>query len=616
MTQPSGGSPWSPVPRPRRVWRRRLVHFWWEYQWPIVIALWVGAMVLGYLGFWRYYQIHPGEKPHAIGDLVYYTMQLVPMISGALPHPVPLALEIARHLLPIVEGYAGVVALVVVLSRQLERLRLAGLRDHVIICGLGRKGLLLARRFKTLGLATVIIERAAENPFVGQCRDEGLMVLISDATQDDALVKAGARSARYVIAVCGDDGVNAAVAAAARRLGARRRARPLTCVLHVVDPRVCELLREGELSPESAGGVRLDLFNVYELGAREMLSEHPPTPHGDVAATHPLVVGLGRLGRSVIIQAARDWQPHFRKTGERLRITALGRDAERRVAALQARYPRLADFCEITPCSLDLVAADFQCAPVIFDAQGRCDVTAAYVCVEDETLALATALTLAHDLRGCRVPVVVRVSEHVGLVTLARAAQSRTGTGEGPEAPLYAFALLERTCTPEIVLGGTHETLARAIHEEYIHEEYVRRRSGLGESRETNPALVPWGELPARLQEANRSQADHIGIKLAAAGYELNPLTDWDADLFSFTSQEVERLAELEHERWVDDYAKAGWTYAAGEKNIKARTHPSLVLWSELSEEEKEKDRDVVRLLPVFLARSGFQIRRCAAARG
>jgi len=40
------------------------------------------------------------------------------------------------------------------------------------------------------------------------------------------------------------------------------------------------------------------------------------------------------------------------------------------------------------------------------------------------------------------------------------------------------------------------------------------------------------------------------------------------------------------------------------------KTHPSLVPWSELSEEEKDKDRNPVRGLPEFLSKTRFQIYR------
>jgi hypothetical protein len=614
MRTPASSSPASGVP-PSRVFSRRLAHFWWTYQWPILIVLWFAMMVLGYIGFWLYYRTYPFERPHTAGDLIYYTMQLVPMISGALPHPVPIALEISRHLLPVIEGYAGVVAIVIAVSGGAAVLRIVGMRDHVVICGLGRKGALLARRFRELGHSVVLVERDSENPQVAQCRDEGLIVLIGDATQPETLRHARLQVAAQVIGVCGDDAVNAGLVASVQKVVAGRRRAPILCAVHVVDPRLCELLREQELSPAFAGSLRLELFNVYGLGAREMLAEHPPASAPHAAAPHPLVVGLGQLGRSLVVQLALDWQPRFRETGARLRVSVVGRDAERRSEALRQRYPRLGQICELVPYTLDVRAADFQCAACIRDADGRSDVTAAYVCLEDETLSLATSLTLAHDLRGSGVPIVVRVDERAGLVALARAKYRRDDEGGAPatamhafpllERTLYAFPLLERTCTPEIVLGGAHETLARAIHDEYVLHEVER-----GATAEDNPVLVPFDALPQRLQEANHSQADHIGVKLTAAGYGLEPLTDWDADQFTFSAAEVEQLSELEHQRWVADYEAAGWHHASSPKDADAKTHPDLVLWDDLPDEAREKDREAVRAIPRFLAKAGLQVRR------
>jgi hypothetical protein len=603
MQPTASSSSLSPGAPARRVFSRRLAHFWWTYQWPVLIALWLAMMLLGYVGFWLYYRSYPLELPHTAGDLIYYTMQLVPMISGALPHPVPLELEIARHALPVIEGYAGIVAVVIALSGGAAVLRVIGMRDHVVICGLGRKGALLARRFRELGSNVVVVELEAEGTRVAQCRDEGIIVIIGDATQPDVLRRARVGAAAQVIGVCGDDGANAAIVATVYGLVAGGRRKPIFCAVHVVDPRLCELLREQELSPAFSGTVRLELFNVYALGARELLAEHPPARAAEAVAAHPLVVGLGQFGRSLIIQLALDWQPRYRSTGKRLRVSVLGRDAERRVEALQRRYPRLAQLCELTPYVVDVRSAEFQCAAFIRDAQGRSDVTAAYVCLEDEMLSLATGLTLAHDLHGTGTPIVVRVPERAGLVTLARAQYGREEDGDSGTRPLYAFPRLERTCTPAIVLGGAHETLARAIHKQYVQHEIER-----GATVETNPSLVPWDALPDRLREANRAQADHIAVKLATVGYDIEPLTDWDADQFSLTADKVEQLAELEHERWVADYLGAGWRYASGEKDAKAKTHPSLAPWGDLAETEREKDRDVVRLLPVFLAHAGFQI--------
>jgi hypothetical protein len=157
----------------------------------------------------------------------------------------------------------------------------------------------------------------------------------------------------------------------------------------------------------------------------------------------------------------------------------------------------------------------------------------------------------------------------------------------------------------EVVLGGTHELVARAIH-----DDYVRARTGLGETPADNPSLAAWEALPEALRDSNRRQADHIHAKLEALGCGLAPLTDWDAETFAFTPDEIERLSQMEHARWMDDARLAGWRHATGAKDPVHKTHPSLVPWESLPESEKDKDRQAVRSLPHLMALAGLQIYR------
>ena len=126
-----------PIPPPRRVRSRRLARLWWQNQRGIIVGLAVVLIVLGYLGFRAYYAQHPAAGSHRPTDLLYYSLQLVPMNSGAMDYPVPWQLEAARLLLPVLAAYAIVVAVVAVFASQLQRLRILALRQHVVICGLG-----------------------------------------------------------------------------------------------------------------------------------------------------------------------------------------------------------------------------------------------------------------------------------------------------------------------------------------------------------------------------------------------------------------------------------------------------------------------------------------------
>ena len=157
-------------------------------------------------------------------------------------------------------------------------------------------------------------------------------------------------------------------------------------------------------------------------------------------------------------------------------------------------------------------------------------------------------------------------------------------------------------------MGGTREAIAMAIH-----EEYVRSQLNSGFTVKTNPSMAPWDKLPETLRESNRHNADHVLVKLAAAGSDIELLTDVSALDFSFGVPEVENMAIQEHGRWMEERLLQGWTYAQ-EKSIEKKTSPYIVPWERLSEEIREYDRNVIRGLPIFLARAGFQIYRTKPA--
>mgnify|MGYP001484252851 CR=1 FL=1 len=120
--------------------------------------------------------------------------------------------------------------------------------------------------------------------------------------------------------------------------------------------------------------------------------------------------------------------------------------------------------------------------------------------------------------------------------------------------------------------------------------------------------MVPWEGLPETLKESNRSQADHIGTKLGAVGCGIEIATDWQEPLFAFSDAEIERMARMEHDRWVRERGRGGW--GSGSKDIGERRTPNLVPWEELTEDLRDRDRAFIRGLPSFLAGAGFKICR------
>ena len=121
-----------------------LRQFWSEYRWILLGLAWLVGLALGYLGF-SIYTIENGEVWTA-GDIIYRTLQLVTMNSGAVDGEVNWMLEAARFLLPMLTAYTVLQALMQLFLEQTQKLYLRRLQDHVVICGLGKKGMRLLSR--------------------------------------------------------------------------------------------------------------------------------------------------------------------------------------------------------------------------------------------------------------------------------------------------------------------------------------------------------------------------------------------------------------------------------------------------------------------------------------
>jgi hypothetical protein len=120
--------------------------------------------------------------------------------------------------------------------------------------------------------------------------------------------------------------------------------------------------------------------------------------------------------------------------------------------------------------------------------------------------------------------------------------------------------------------------------------------------------MADWNFLQEDLKESNRQQADHIPMKLKAIGCDFVPVVDREPKLVKFSKQEIEIMAEIEHDRFVAERFSQGWS--AGRRNAKKKTSPYLVGWEKIPEKIKEYDREAVRAIPKLLAKTGFEIYR------
>ncbi len=159
--------------------------------------------------------------------------------------------------------------------------------------------------------------------------------------------------------------------------------------------------------------------------------------------------------------------------------------------------------------------------------------------------------------------------------------------------------------------GALLERMAQAAHQVYcdgLKSRGTDPAAGTDKAVEANPALVAYADLPDELKEQNRANVRDLLNKLAQCGYIVIPCRS-DEPPFDFPAADLERLAEIEHARWMKQKQETGWHL--GERTDPAKmTSSSLVLWNQLPDGERDKDRDLVRGIPRILARAGYTIAR------
>lgn len=306
------------------------------------------------------------------------------------------------------------------------------------------------------------------------------------------------------------------------------------------------------------------------------------------------------MGEALISRLIRDWRIDYPRATGQLQVTIADLEAKQKEDAFRLRHPQLAAGASIQFVSTDVRSSSFASGESLVSRNDSSPIAAAYVCLDDDSIAALAALTMRRWLDD-GVPIIVRMSEEAGLATLLQT----TGNG-GVITGVRAVGLLEIACSLESVLGGTREILAQAIHQGYIQDQTV-----LGMTASENPSMRPWHDLPADLKESNRAQADDIPNKLKAADCEMHLMASGQIEVMQFTDAEIEKLAEIEHQRFVDEREAAGWSYGE-KKDLEKRTSPYLIPWTDerLPENIKDYDRNTVRRLPAILAKADYEIRR------
>ncbi len=154
---------------------------------------------------------------------------------------------------------------------------------------------------------------------------------------------------------------------------------------------------------------------------------------------------------------------------------------------------------------------------------------------------------------------------------------------------LRLFAWEQAALDLKIVMDDLLLTRAKAINLRYSH-----LYNGLEETAENREAQ--WAKLDAFTRESNISAADYHMVRL-----DMLASMGLPASAEQLPTEALELLAELEHIRWCRYHSLNNWTFGRPEngkrKDPVRRIHTDLLPYGDLTEAEREKDRENIRIL-------------------
>lgn len=535
-----------------------------------------------------------GDEAHYWRELVVGALRMVWLPWEAPPADAATPAGFARGIVPFILLWLAGEAVVHQLRNPLRLLRIARRGDHAVLLGLSPLARHVLSHWQMARRSTLVVSAQAGDE--GSAIAGGAAFVGSDWHVEDMPRRAALGRAASVACVAGTDVENIDAAVSVTRAAERLRPAgiaPLVVFAKVEDPFLRARIDERIDRFASLDRVQVRLFSAAQIAVRRLLREHPLDRFGAAgAAPRPWILGFGTVGEELAVEAIR-LSPA--RGGAPCAISVIDRDATVRRAPFLRRWPGAEEVARLS--FLDGGAEDGAALVERLLAAQPEGPSAIYFCHAEEATNLAGALALVEAMRARGL--------HVPPLYLRGSGAALRAMGEGLAGHPWVHTFGDdASVAGEFLLGERLDAAARAIHESYLAEATQR-----GEEMGARRSLRPWLLLPEDLKDDNRSLADHHFVKVRAAGCALRPLRDGEAPDPQWTAEEVEALAEFEHERWMTQRLLAGWRHDP-KRDDAAKRHPDLVPYGQLGERQRELDRAVIRGIPPRLAGVGYAVVR------
>ena len=571
---------------------------WVALVWAILAVFALLVLMLGVVGFKKNLAEVDKGKDYPISSLLFMTIQLFFMKSGAQPEPVNWQLETARWLSVVVSSATIVQGFLMAFRKLFQEYLCRFKKNHFVICGFGSKGAHLFYDLVHQGYVVIVIDKTLTQDDITTIDHEGAYYLLRDNLSISSFEGINLTKAKGVFVTCGSDLMNVQVAGViaknlADKIKEPNNTKKVDIYVECNDHRIFEILN---LKNNFKKNVEFTKFSALLNGARVLVEKKPfdylPIQKDSSIRINLVLIGISLEAEALIIQLAR--MGHFANHHKPL-VTVVSSGANNWKENFLFKYPELEKIIDLD--ALNLMPDSFEFRQTLLKIIYNPLLLQTFVISSNDEAKLAgLAMNLREILSGKEIPVYANFKNN--LVIKKFIAEENLNN-------LYPLFILEWGCDSDLVFNGQLDSIAKIIHQDYL-ETSIRQGKKLYE----RPALRPWEELEETFIQSSRDQADHIGVKLRSIRCQAVPKNNTiQTKEFNFTDEEIELLAKMEHSRWNANRRLEGYVFGNENCNVK-KTNPNLVDYENLDSGTKQYDKNAVLLIPKILDLAGYTIRR------
>jgi len=573
-----------------------------RFQWLVTIfattvVLFIG--VWGYNVYDRQYNIEPNWS-----DNIYRSFSLLrlrvderhrQLATPDNPHSIPWQLHVTRIFLPITLLLFGMQSLAAFLRLDYRKKTARMAKGHIIICGETSISEIVAKNFAESGFKVVLIGPVWEisRGYFSHLEEEGIILVGGTPNDKTTLTQCGIRGAGTLLALEDSETRNIEILLTAKSLlleKKRTSATPLRGIARIQSVSFYQRLLASDMPPIDSPQMSTRVFGESSATARMVwndLSWYRQYLLNGGDTLHSVIFGFGSLGESLLLCICM--QAYLGNIRKRI-ITVFDIDAENKEKSFLKVAPWVEQVCSIRFVKIDLIGVFYgNLSGIIKELEGPLP-QLLYVCLGNDNLNFQCAMDLSNSMYGtplAQTHVKVRILNKPNLINYLKEVKEK-----GRFLNISFFGGLDELYHPEILLDETTDTLAKEIHRYYCDT--------------FNEKIEPWERLPESLREANRQQADSVMTKVISLGYLLGENKN-HTESQKLKQEDIETLAELEHERWMAERISKGWSVGEHRNDI-FKIHPSLIGYDRLNDREQEKDENAVRSLFKILPAIGFNL--------